>query len=76
MPDAPLTKAVIKLQGNRKGLLVNNTDLCAHPNNATVLIDGQNGRLADSTPKVAVSCPKPHKRHHKRHHRRHHARVH
>ncbi len=74
VPDAPVSQAVIKLQGQSKGLLVNNTDLCTHRNNATVLMDAQNGRTADSTPKVGVSCPKAHK-HHKRHHRRHHARA-
>jgi hypothetical protein len=78
IPDAPVTKAVISLDGGGKGLLVNNTNLCTHRNNATVLLDGQNNKTADSNPKVAVAgCKKPrkghkHHKHHKRHHRRHH----
>jgi hypothetical protein len=79
IPDAPVTSATISLQGAGKGLLVNNTDLCTHKNNADVQLQGQNNKTADSTPKVAVAgCKsrKGHKRHkhHKRHHRRHSAR--
>jgi hypothetical protein len=75
VPDAPVSQAVIQLQGAGKGLLVNNTNLCTHKNNATVLLDGQNGKTADSTPKLAVTGCKAHKKHHNRHHRRHHARA-
>ena len=76
VPDAPITKAVIRLVGGSKGLLVNNTNLCKKTNRATVLLDAHNSATADSTPKVALKCPKPrkHKKHHKRHHRRHHQR--
>ncbi len=58
LPDAPVSSAVISLLGAGKGLLVNNTNLCTHKNNATVLLDGQNGKTADSTPKVSVACRK------------------
>ena len=71
VPDAPLSKAVISLVGGSKGLLVNNANLCKQTNRASVLLDGHNNATADSTPKVAVKCPKPRKRHHKRHHQRH-----
>ena len=76
VPDAPITKAVIRLVGGSKGLLVNNTNLCKKVNRATVALDAHNNATADSTPKVALKCPKPrkHKKHHKRHHRRHHQR--
>ncbi len=57
VPDAPLTQAVIKLQGNRKGLLVNNTNLCTHRNNASVLIDGQNGRTRRLHPEGRGQLP-------------------
>ena len=79
VPDAPVSQAVISLAGGSKGLLVNNTNLCAQANKATVLLDGQNGKTADSTPKVGVAgCPKHHKpqRHHKRHRRHHGGRSH
>ena len=80
LPDAPVSEAVISLAGGAKGLLVNNTNLCAQANVATVLLDGQNGKTADSTPTVSVAgCPKRHKKkhhkRHKRHHQRHHRRV-
>jgi hypothetical protein len=70
VPDAPLSKAVISLQGAGKGLLVNNTNLCAQTNRATVFLDGQNGKASDSSPTVAVAGCKAHKHHkkHKRHH--------
>jgi hypothetical protein len=72
LPDAPVSSATISLLGGRKGLLVNNTNLCAKKNNATVQLDGKNNKTADSNPKVAVKCPKPHKKkHHKKHKRRH-----
>ncbi len=74
VPDAPLSKAVISLVGGSKGLLVNNTSLCKQVNRASVALDAQNSKFADSTPKIAIKCPKPRKRHHKRHHQRHHAR--
>ncbi len=74
VPDAPLTKAVISLVGGSKGLLVNNTNICKKTNRATVLLDGQNSKVADSTPKLAIKCPKARKPHHKRHHARHHQR--
>ena len=72
VPDAPLSKAVISLVGGSKGLLVNNTNLCKQTNKATVLLDGQNSKVADSTPKMAIKCPKPRKKHHKKHKRNHH----
>ena len=61
VPDAPLSKAVISLVGGCKGLLVNNTNLCKKINRASVQLDGHNNATADSTPKVAVKCPKPRK---------------
>ncbi len=74
IPDAPLSKAIIRLVGGHKGLLVNNTNLCKQPNRAAVFLNGHNNKIADSTPNIAVKCPKPrkkHRKHHKRHHRRH-----
>ena len=41
--------------------MVNNTNLCKQRNSASSCLDGQNGKTADSTPKVAVKCPKAHK---------------
>jgi hypothetical protein len=56
IPDAPVSKFVLEMQGGKKGLLVNSTNLCSAPNRATVKIDGQNGKFADAKPMVGNSC--------------------
>ncbi len=58
VPDAPVSKFVLEMQGGKKGLLENSTNLCTSTNRATALFDAQNGKTADSTPKLAVKCPK------------------
>ncbi len=71
IPDAPLSKAIIRLVGGHKGLLVNNTNLCKQPNRAAVFLNGQNNKIADSNPHIALKCPKPRKKHHRKHKRHH-----
>ncbi len=61
VPDAPVSKFVLTMQGGRKGLLENSRNLCAGANRATVRFDGQNGKLADSRPVVGSSCGKARK---------------
>jgi hypothetical protein len=57
LPDAPVTRFVLQMQGGRKGLLVNSRDLCAAgTGRATVAIDAQNGRSHDSRPRPATGC--------------------
>jgi hypothetical protein len=56
VPDAPVSKFVLEMQGGKKGLLVNNRNLCKSTNRANVLFDGQNGKTADSRPVVKNSC--------------------
>ena len=58
VPDAPVSKFVLQMQGGRKGLLVNSTDLCAATNRAAVKLDAQNGKTADSTLALANGCGK------------------
>jgi hypothetical protein len=43
VPDAPVSKFTLTMQGGRKGLLVNSTNLCKAINRATVRMRGQNG---------------------------------
>ena len=50
VPDAPVSKFVLRMQGGKKGLLVNSTNICARTNRATVKMEGQNGKLANSRP--------------------------
>ena len=58
VPDAPVSKFVLTMQGGKKGLLVNSTNLCRSTNRATVRMDGQNGKAHDFRPVVKASCQK------------------
>jgi hypothetical protein len=71
VPDAPVTKFVLSMNGGNKGLLENSTNLCAKPNRAIVNFTGQNGKLHNFNPVLAVKCGKKGGKHHQRH-RRHH----
>jgi hypothetical protein len=69
VPDAPVSKVVLAMPGGAKSLLENSTNICRAVNRATVELDGQNGKTADSRPalKVAGCKGKAHKKHrHKR----------
>jgi hypothetical protein len=55
VPDAPVTKFVLTMQGGGKGLLVNNTQLCGKKPTAKVAFNGQNGKTADANPVVSVA---------------------
>jgi hypothetical protein len=67
VPDAPVSKFTLEMQGGRKGLLVNSTNICQKPNLAIADFTAQNGKLSDTEPKLKVKCPKVRKGHH--HHR-------
>jgi hypothetical protein len=58
VPDAPVAKFVLSMQGGKKGLLVNSRNLCKATNAATVQMDGQNGKSYDTRPKLRVKCPR------------------
>ena len=55
VPDAPVSKFVLTMQGGKKGLLVNSTNLCKAKPRASVQFDAQNGKVADSEPVVKVA---------------------
>ncbi len=73
IPDAPFTKLVTRLQGGKKGLLVNSRNICAKTYRATVKYTAHNGRTYTAHPKLHAQCKgkKGKKRHghHKRTHR-------
>ena len=46
LPDAPLTRFVMKMSGGKQGLLVNSAEICENPPTATVRAIGQNNRGA------------------------------
>ena len=54
---------MVNLQGGKKGLLENSTDLCKSKNRAKVKFTGHNGKVHNVKPVLRVKC----KRHHKQH---------
>lgn len=56
VPDAPVSKFVLSMQGGRKGLLVNSRNLCTSVNRAVVKMDGQNGKVRDFKPALRTGC--------------------
>ncbi len=59
VPDAPVTKFVLKMRGGKKGLFTNSTDICSKPNRAIVRMTAQNGRTLDQRPALeAIGCRK------------------
>ncbi len=57
LPDFPVSKFFLEMQGGRKGLIVNSRNLCGSPSKAIAKFTGQNGKVADSRPVVKpVGC--------------------
>jgi hypothetical protein len=44
VPDAPISRVVLDMQGGRKGLIVNSTDLCRKKRRVNALFKAHNGR--------------------------------
>ena len=72
LPDAPIDRFTMVLNGGRHGLLVNSADICATPPVVSVKALAQNNRGAIFTSRLRGRCRKSH--HHKRHRRHHHKR--
>jgi hypothetical protein len=62
VPDAPVSKFVLKMKGGAKGLIENSRDLCSFTPKAKVQMTGQNGKTANSNLKLGTSCGKGSKR--------------
>ncbi len=59
IPDAPVSKFILEMQGGKKGLIVNSRDLCKGTNRADAVLRGKNGRSSETRPVVkAVGCGK------------------
>lgn len=56
VPDAPVSSFTLDLYGGKRGLLVNNRNLCRHKLKARVDLTGQNGRARSSTSVLSTSC--------------------
>jgi hypothetical protein len=64
-PDAPLSKVDLRMQGAKKGLIINSRNLCGSTNRANVQFMGQNGKQFDANPVMRPECGggRKHKRH-------------
>jgi len=59
VPDAPVSEVVLRMQGAKKGLIVNSTNLCAKRNRARVLLGAQSGKRLALRPVVKpTGCKK------------------
>lgn len=58
VPDLPVSKFVLNMQGGKKGLLVNSTNLCAATNRAKVKLVAHNGMSTRLAPPLKSSCAK------------------
>jgi hypothetical protein len=71
VPDAPVSRFILEMQGAKKGLIVNSADLCAGKHRADARLSAQNGRVDSTKPLVrAVKCKRAHRKRHRAHHRR------
>ncbi len=61
-PDVPISRFTLDLDGGSKGLLQNNTNLCAHALHVTADLAGQNGKTANQSSVLRTPCAKKHKR--------------
>ncbi len=62
LPDAPVTRFTLNLNGGRRALLVNADDLCASPQLATARFVAHNNATEALRPRIAVDCGKGKKR--------------
>lgn len=66
VPDAPATKVIVTLQGAKKGLFQNSTNICKGTHRASLKLTAQSGKLANSQPLLKADCPKAAKKKGKR----------
>lgn len=63
VPDAPVSKFVLQMQGGKRGLVVNSTNLCKGKQRATLKMRGQNGKEFEARPLVRNSCKTKQRKH-------------
>jgi hypothetical protein len=56
VPDAPVSKFVLEMQGGKRGLLVNSTNICRGTHKAEVRFNGQNGKVETFKAPIKASC--------------------
>jgi hypothetical protein len=55
-PDAPVSKVVLRMQGGKKGLIVNSRDLCAAKSRASVQLAAHSGKRHNVKPLMRAQC--------------------
>jgi hypothetical protein len=60
VPDAPVSRFVLTLNGGPKGILVATRNICRRPRShiTDMEIDGHNGKRADQAVRIRTGCPK------------------
>jgi hypothetical protein len=56
VPDTPVSKFVLEMQGGKKGLLVNSVDVCQASHRVNAKLLGQNGASANQAPLLEAPC--------------------
>jgi hypothetical protein len=56
VPDAPVARFTLEMQGGKKGLLVNSANICRNTNRAIADFTGHNGKVERFTPVVKAKC--------------------
>ncbi len=72
IPDAPVSKFVLRMRGGKRGILVNSAkDICEEPQVATARLLGHNNIGWDFHPRVKAKCKKKHGHKGHNHHGKH-----
>jgi hypothetical protein len=67
IPDAPLSRVVVRMQGGKKGLIVNSRNLCRGKSRANVRLDAHNGKRRVLRPVLRAQCKRGEARRRSRH---------
>ena len=70
LPDAPISKVIVSMQGGKKGLIVNSTDICKGTHRANAAFTAQSGKKFKAKPPLRAQCGHKHRKKHSRHHKR------
>ena len=65
-PDAPVSSFVLEMQGGKKGLFENSTNLCKGTHKVEANFTGQNGKIWNKTPELVPTACKAKAKKHKR----------
>jgi hypothetical protein len=60
VPDAPISRFVLNMQGGKKGLFVNSRNICEEPASVRAGFTAHNGRRLTLNPPLAIACGNGH----------------